>query len=123
MISRAVDFTLIGIVDFLIFITFDPLGMKFPVVTVSAIAFVIFNLLTLLCVYAFAVIFNFFFTLANAYPPDHPFHPLFLFLPFFVSARFALETWPLRCLKHWGGVWFVFHPHDQQYSYLRIALG
>ena len=78
--------------------------MKFPVVPESAVAFVIS--LWLLWVDAFSVIWNFSlvsFILANASPLDPQFHPLFLLLPFFVSAWVALVAWPLRRLKHWGG--------------------
>ena len=48
---------------------------------------------------------------------------LFLLLPFFVSERVTLSDWPLSCLKHWRIVWFVLHPHDQQYPSYIIALG
>ena len=54
MIYPAGNFTSIRIVDFLILITFDTLGMKFTVVPESAIAFIISP--KLLWVDAFAVI-------------------------------------------------------------------
>ena len=124
IISPAGNFTSIRIVAFLILITFDLLGMKFPVVPESAIAFLIS--LRLLWVDAFVVIWTFFlvsFTLANASPLDPQFYPLFLSLIFFVSAQVALATWLSIRLKHWGILWFVLHPHDQHYPYLIIDLG
>ena len=59
--------------------------------------------------HAFDVIFNFPFTSANAYPPDHQFLPLFLSLPIFVSAQVALATWTSLRLKHWGlfGLFYI----------------
>ena len=98
--------------------------MKFPVVPESAIAFIISP--KLLWVDAFAVIWTFFlasFTLANTYPSDPQFHPLLLLPPLFVSERVTLATWNSICMKHWGLLWFVLHPHDQQYPSSMIDLG
>ena len=56
MVSPAGKFTSIGVVAFLIFITFDVLGMRFPVVPESAVDLAISNFSRLQWVDAFAVI-------------------------------------------------------------------